>query len=57
MWVSILQNGRKKDVEDLNLKHQQYPNIVDKSCLSTSIAKSNFMYSSRLQEKLGTIKE
>jgi hypothetical protein len=55
--VSILQNGRKKDVEDLNPKHQQYPNIVDKSSLSTSIAKSNFMYCSRLQEKRGTIKE
>jgi hypothetical protein len=55
--VSILQNGRKKDVEDLNPKNQQYPNIVDKSSLSTSIAKSNFMYCSRLQEKRGTIKE
>lgn len=56
MWVSILQNGRKKDVEDLNFKHQQYPNIADKSCLSTSITKSNLMYSSRLQDKHSTIK-
>jgi|688.fasta_scaffold1355980_1 hypothetical protein len=57
MWVSILQNGRKKDVEGLHSKHQPYPNIVDKSYLSTSLTKSSFMYSSRLQDKHDSMKE
>lgn len=48
MWVSILQNGRKKDKDDSINKIKQFVKITDKPSFSTSISKSAIMSYSRV---------
>ncbi len=48
MWVSILQNGRKKDKDNSVDKIKQYLKLTDKSSFSTAMSKSTIMSPSKI---------
>lgn len=51
MWVSILQNGRKKDSDSSFNQIKQYIKLTDKSSYSTALNKSIALTSSRVDDR------
>ena len=51
MWVSILQNGRKKEADNSMSQIKQYLKLTDKSSYSSALNKSTALTGSRVEEK------